>query len=203
MILLPLHPGQTRYQSVPVARPSRKAPAVPSPQHSPRCPPLLCFSSHCPLQSCTIWLPMTPLKTLNPHFKHKSSWRQTDRPPVFGDHVHALRSWGSPLELSWLSVCLSHSLWLFYGLLSPFHLLNLSCPKVVLLVLSLYSQGLQLLGRLPALCRNTSSHWNAWQPFSFTSLRIPVLHQALPDAKLNPLSTHLAPHTQCVPDNCF
>ena len=142
-------------------------------------------------------------KDIKPLFQtHESSWRQTDRPPVFGDHVHALRSWGSPLELSWLSFCLSHSLWLFLGSSVPPNPLNLSCPEVVRLVLSLRSQGLQLLGRLPALCRNTSSHWNAWQPFSFTSLRIPVLHQALPNAKLNPLSTHLAPHTQCVPDNC-
>ena len=159
MILLPLHPGQTRYQSVPVAHPSRKAPAAPSPQHSPRCPPLLCFSSHCPLQSCTIWLPMTPLKTSNPHFKHMSppGGRLTGlqclatTSMLFVPGVLPLSSPGSPSASPTLCGCL-------LGSSVPPNPLNLSCPEVVRLVLSLRSQGLQLLGRLPALCRNTSSH---------------------------------------------
>ena len=146
---------------------------------------------------------MTPLKTSNPHFKHMSppGGRLTGlqclatTSMLFVPGVLPLSSPGSPSASPTLCGCL-------LGSSVPPNPLNLSCPEVVRLVLSLRSQGLQLLGRLPALCRNTSSHWNAWQPFSFTSLRIPVLHQALPNAKLNPLSTHLAPHTQCVPDNC-
>ena len=154
VIQLPLHPGQTRYQSVPVARPSRKALAVPSPQHSPRCPPLLCFSCHCPLKSCIIWLPMTPSKTLNSHSKYMSppGGRLTGLQHLATTSTLflPLSSPGSPSASPTLRGC--------HMLLSPSHCLNLSCLEVVHLVLSLRSQGLQLLGRLPTLCRNTSSH---------------------------------------------
>lgn len=98
---------------------SRKARAVPSPRHSPRVPPPQLLLP-LPFKSCIIWLPMTPLKTLNPHSKYMSPPGGIDRPPTFGDHFHAL----PPLELSF---CLSHALRGCHVLLSPSHCLNLSC----------------------------------------------------------------------------
>lgn len=135
------------------------------------------------------------IKDIKPSFQmHEPFLGQNDQSPVFVNDFYTLLSYNPPTEPSWLSFCLSNSPWVSHGLLVPSPPLNLSCPQrgiwSHLRALCSHAQLSHSWEASTVLHRNTSSHLNAQQPFSFSSLSVPALHQALLNAELNPLLAH-------------